>query len=459
VNARRFRNATVVGVALLAVVAGCGDGDGSRPAAPAPVVAPIAFAAPEPVVVDDVDDFEPRIAADGDGAWLAVWSRASFVDGVLTYDVVAARSAGGARWDAAVLVSGGINGMSPRVAGDGHGSFVVVWEDRPGGDVFAARSSDGGRAWSAPVPLTAPGARSNLGEVPGDFEVATDRRGTWVIGFTLDTPLGNPLVMTSVSRDGGASWGASVTLHSGSAFDFQPLIAADGRGAWVVVWGSDDALVNPSRDINGVGLLTVRSLDDGRTWSAPSPVVAVTDELRIRDEAPHLATDGTGTWHVVWAATREEPDVGGFHIEIQAVRSTDDGATWTPPRTLNDPAFATANLRPRIGADAVGRVVTFWSTLFAANRSEILFVQSTDRGGTWTDPAPFPGGEVNYPRDGFVIAGVATDDRGSWRVAWSRSNADTGPIEAPFHDVVVAAGTAAVDQSSGLAGRLVSPIR
>ena len=454
---RRSGTPLVVWAVLFAATCGCGGDGGVR--APSPTVAGIAFAPPAPVFVDEVDDVEPQIAGDGDGAWIAVWERETPIDGAaLLHDVVAARSAGGGvRWDAPVGLSGGFVGFTPRLAGDRHADLVVVWEDRPGGDLAAARTLDGGITWETRFPVNAPGTRSNFDEVPGDYEVATDRAGTWIVVFTLDGTLGNSLVVAAASHDVGRTWEAPIALHAGASSDFQPTIAADGRGGWVIVWTSTDPLANLGGRSDGVGLLAVHSGDGGRTWSTPSAIVAPA-EASLGDAEPQVATDGAGTWHVAWIATRDDGDVG-LRSEVRATRSSDLGGTWTTPRVLSNSALSTANLRPRIGTDTTGRVVALWSTTSAANRAQIVLAQSADQGGTWTEPAPFPGGEVDYRRDGFPMLGLATDDRGAWRVAWSRSHGDAGPIDAPAHDVVVSAGAPSAAQSSGLAGRLVSPIR
>ncbi len=264
----------VVWAVLFAAICGCGDEGGTRAADP--TVGGIAFAPPAPVLVDDVDDVEPQIAADADGAWIAVWERETPIDGAaLLHDVVAARSAdGGVRWDAPVGLSGGFVGFTPRLAGDGHGDLVVVGEDRPGGDLAAARTLDGGVTWETRFPVSAPGTRSNLDEVPGDYEIATDRAGTWIVVFTLDGALGNSLVVAAASHDVGRTWEAPIALHPGASNDFQPTIAADGHGGWVIVWTSTDPLANLGGRSDGVGLLAVHSGDDGRTWSSPSAVVA-----------------------------------------------------------------------------------------------------------------------------------------------------------------------------------------
>ena len=100
---------------------------------------------------------------------------------------------------------------------------------------------------------------------------------------------------------------------------------ADGSGTWVAVWTSTGALADTlgwDRDI-----LVARSTDAGATWTDAVPLNsnAVTDAGD--DWAGQIATDGAGTWVVVWESNDSLGGTIGSDFDILVARSTDAGGT------------------------------------------------------------------------------------------------------------------------------------
>ena len=139
-------------------------------------------------------DWNPRIATDRRGKWVAVWSSSEDVGNVLgsDRDVFISRSKdnGGSWSKAEALNTNAANDpredSSPVVVTDGDGNWLAIWHawggltytDGSDADIIVAYSRDDGRTWSDPDPINRePGAEEGDDLFPG---VATDASGHWV---------------------------------------------------------------------------------------------------------------------------------------------------------------------------------------------------------------------------------------------------------------------------------------
>ena len=112
---------------------------------------PVTLSAPSRFIDD-----EPRVATNATGDVVAVWNHSNGSEYVMQ---AAARPAGGA-WQAAVDISApGHSADEPRLAVNQAGLAVVVWRDSDGSsfnNTIQAAARPAGRAWQAPVALSAP---------------------------------------------------------------------------------------------------------------------------------------------------------------------------------------------------------------------------------------------------------------------------------------------------------------
>ncbi|MHC4234004.1 MAG: sialidase family protein, partial [Planctomycetota bacterium] len=94
-----------------------------------------------------------------------------------------------------------------------------------------------------------------------------------------------------------------------TANDLDAEIATDGNGTWVVVWHAVDTGSSTS-----TGIRWARSSDNGATWTDPAALTHAREDINPlgADSEPHLATDGTGTWIIVWTSTR---DIDGDFVD------------------------------------------------------------------------------------------------------------------------------------------------
>jgi len=160
----------------------------------------------------------------------------------------------------------------------------------------------------------------------------------------------------------------------------------------------------------------VRSGDGGATWGTPGFLPGLTFSAgaavpyeRVSD--PSVAFDAAhGTWLI-----SSIPLLPNLSVPIVFVsRSTDDGQTWSPPKTIPPPAAKTVNLDKNWTACDNNASSPFFGHCyteldnFGAGDLELMST-STDGGLTWSTPVPTGGndkglgGQPVVQPDGMVI--------------------------------------------------------
>ncbi len=185
-------------------------------------------------------------------------------------------------------------------------------------------------------------------------------------------------VYVSTSTDGGVTWDsarlASAPTAGGSNQWPNVAVAPDGTVwvSWMQNWGGESSVT------------ISKSSDHGLTFGGWTNVTTSTGTT-----TSSLAIDGHGRLYVAYANF-----IGGDFINVTM---SDNGVTWSPPETLNDPVGLT--LFPALFADASGYVHAAWYALVAGNY-QIDYSRSADRGSTWSVAMPitasFPGGYIGY---------------------------------------------------------------
>ena len=196
----------------------------------------------------------------------------------------------------------------------------------------------------------------------------TDGTGRWIAVW--EAPGGGGFgadrdIFFSVSTDNGLTWSDPQALNtnatSDSGEDRNPQLATNGSGTWIVVWQSSDSLGGTIG--TDTDILFSRSTDNGQTWSDPSPVTTAASSDSVSDERPKIATDGSGRWVVVWRSY-EMVNAFEFVDSIQAARSINNGASWGAPVALSNNGITdtASDENPDVTADGAGNWVVVWES-------------------------------------------------------------------------------------------------
>jgi hypothetical protein len=185
-----------------------------------------------------------------------------------------------------------------------------------------------------------------------------------------------------VSRDGGATWGAPVTVTAAFGFDAEgalPLIQPDGALTIVFLAGES-------------GMYAVRSTDGAATFAPPrgiAPLARADQPLLRAPPLPTAAVDASGRLLVAWADCVFRRGCDGNTIVLT---TSTDGSTWSALKRVPGTGFD--SFVPGIAADpsVPGRIsiVTYIRNSRACGAATcsvgVAVVSSRDGGATWTKP-------------------------------------------------------------------------
>ena len=213
-----------------------------------------------------------------------------------------------------------VNPANPR-------NIVGTWKQDVGPDStrsdLVASSQDGGRTWTR---STIPGLSKCTGgtaDGASDPWVSAGVDGTvYFTGlaphFQGTTPLS--AVVASRSRDGGRTWRVPATLSAPAEGNETPAITASPRrpGRAYAIWA----------EFATAAIKFSMTNDRGATWSPPVVVdPSIPDAINL---VPRLVILPNGTLVTVFARAEFAIGIG----KIYATRSLDQGRTWTAPVEL-----------------------------------------------------------------------------------------------------------------------------
>lgn len=294
-------------------------------------------------------------------------------------------------------------------------------------------SSDGGKTFRS-INL---GKTHDFWASSNDPSVAFSSDGTayLVYGSFPAGGAGKNGVYISISKDGGKNWQKHIpviehaeTQTPDSAFEDKYYITVDNSPTspyfhdlyipWKRVTARDSA----------TEIVIAKSTDGGLHWSTP---IRVSDRLSGTSEDttfgqsfPYCVTGPAGEVYLFWNH--------GIKHGVGFSRSTDGGATWTPPKiAANYPIFGKTTKISEGFRHTVKGVVraesypsaacditegkyrgNLYLTYAGGNYPNIYFIRSTDGGDTWSDPV-------------FVHSDTTRDQFWQW-LAIDRTTGDLG---------------------------------
>ncbi|OEJ65641.1 sialidase family protein [Magnetovibrio blakemorei] len=267
----------------------------------------------------------------------------------------------------------------PKVAaapnGDLYVSFIAKGERKFTGVVYFSRSLDGGKTFSAPIPVSDEAVSSSqrfealkVGQDGRIFMAWLDKRDLFTAQKTK-TPYRGSAMYFAISDDRGASFHANVNGadHSCECCRVAMDIGPDDRP--VIVWRH---VFEPSIRDHAVMKLNA----DG----SPGKVVRLSEDQWDLEGCPHhgpwISISESGVQHVTWFTD------GKARQGIFYARSEDGGQTFSAPMTFGNADQQAGH--PSVLA--VGKRVFLTWKEFSGKHDELYVMTSPDGGRSWSSP-------------------------------------------------------------------------
>ncbi|WP_461357359.1 sialidase family protein [Bradyrhizobium sp. USDA 4454] len=270
----------------------------------------------------------------------------------------------------------------PKLAIDAKGDIAVafsIFRDQAfNGQVLTTRSTDGGRSFDPPKPITSNNESQRFEAIGFDragavFAVWLDKRNRVPAQQRGEKYDGAGLFFAS-SKDGGATYSDAQLAADNTCECCRLALAFDGAGHPVVVFrnifegGVRDHAIVTFTDLATPGALHRVSRDDWQIAACPH-------------HGPSLTISAAGTYHVTWY-TNGKVRKGLFYA-----RSRDGGQTFSDPILVGQPNRSPS--RPQVIAGPQGLVMA-WKE-FDGQTTSINLMTSRDDGATWSKPAVIAG--------------------------------------------------------------------
>jgi hypothetical protein len=264
----------------------------------------------------------------------------------------------------------------PKIVVGRDGKLIITFatrDDKYNGHAFVARSDDGGKSFSAPIPITtnSPSQR---------FETATIDRDGRVFFAWIDKRDAAAAKATNKPYAGAALAYAWENGARGPLPDAE--IARDNtceccRIAVSFAGPGKPAILFRNIFDGGIRDHAVITFSDPST---PETLHRVADDDAVLDACPHqgpsLSIGPDGTYHATWLA------LGTKRKGLYYARSTDGGVTFSAPMPLGD--AARQNSRPYVLAEP--DAVTLAYKAFDGERTTVEVMTSHDAGVSWSAP-------------------------------------------------------------------------
>jgi hypothetical protein len=289
----------------------------------------------------------------------------------------------------------------PAVAADSDGDFVVVWnsnQDGSGDGIFGQRYTSAGAAVGSEFQVNTYTTSAQYNPA-----VAADSDGDFVVVWNSGQDGSDSGIFGQRYTSAGAAVGSEFQVNTyTTSYQFRPAVAADSDGDFVVVWGSF-----PGQDGSDSGIFGQRYTSAGAAVGSEFQVNTYTTSAQYR---PAVAADSDGDFVVVWGSYGQDGSVRG----IFGQRYTSAGAAVGSEFQVNTYTTHT-QYTAAVAADSDGDFVVVWNSYQDGSSFGIF-------GQRYTSAGAAVGSEfqVNtYTTDGQVDPAVAADSDGDFVVVWT----------------------------------------
>ncbi len=297
-------------------------------------------------------------------------------------------------------------GFDPAIDVDKAGTFYYSYGVAPlsgsyPNAIVMMKSTDGSH-WTGVTPIT-----FNTNRFFDDkYYLAIDRSSnpttTNRIYVSWDRNSGNnQLLYVSYSTDGGTSWTGPIKVNDGTS-KFERVI-----GAYPAVDQNTGVVYDSWHDYAKNVIFVDKSSNGGAGWG--KDVAAATTHAgfgadigcvggRSQGPAHALKVGPSGALYLVYA----DP-VQGRGFDVLLTKSTNGGATWSTPVSLNNDAGAADQFHPTLSVESNGAGGDKVTVSFYDRREDpvnclanVYATQSLDSGATWTGNVKLTGAPSNF---------------------------------------------------------------
>src|SRR5436309_2676231 len=148
---------------------------------------------------------------------------------------------------------------------------------------------------------------------------------------------------------------------------YQPSMAIDGQGVLYLAFGGWGGSTTQSN------IFFTKSLDGGRTWSAPLRVN--NDVGGAAQQEPAIFVDHNRAIYIAWS------DYRNVVADVVFAKSTDLGVTWAPNFYLNDDTGTRSQSGPDIAVDGSSTVYAVWTDYRDTNTGPDIYATRSSNAG------------------------------------------------------------------------------
>lgn len=190
-----------------------------------------------------------------------------------------------------------------------------------------------------------------------------------------------------------------------------PQVAIGSNNAIHVAYAASSSLADKW---STMAIRHVKSIDEGRTWSAPVTIGGVSFSGYRNDHELHVAEDGY--MYAGWLDSNfADPSSGAILAVVSS--SSDGGATWSTPAPIDQNPSCEC-CRVALASRSDGTVIAAWRKIIGGEVRDIVVAESADRGRTWSAPTRVFADDwlMDHCPDAGPALGVDETDR--VHVAW-----------------------------------------